>query len=289
MASEDLDLGAALDALGIKEQVAGFIDETDAEAVGDLLDGDDYEEAVGALVARHAPELDTKARQKVSQLIGGHMGSLEKFFAGVLQVWQSNHSAPPNRIVTLYPYSQGGESLPGGTFKPGTIYPLHPRIGCVTQSTPLSVTKDMMILRVRAEPIDAATGWWIAANTVKFGDDEISVIRNDASFTVLRPEIPTDESPLVSIYKRVPKQNTTFQISAYLNASTSMGMPGGVTVEMIDSTCKSSSDVMNDGFGSLNFGELAGELLSTLRTRRIRRTAPTTTPKTVRLVPRKRR
>jgi hypothetical protein len=238
--------------------VADVFDKSEIETVAalDRMNMDD----VGAVIQRIAPGLAPEAYGELNAFMTANFDILHKVYAGAVAVYAAHQSLRKNAQVGLY----GTDAAPGALYAPGTIFNARPRLVGVPQVQDFEFLPDYTFYRLYAEELDADRGWHIVANSVRFSDEIVSGIRFDVPFTSITNDVPADESPLGSMFKRSPKIPVRFQVQVRLDSLDPQPFHG-LTLQFADMSCRSGPKVFADNIEDLNFAGLTKLVMDSVR------------------------
>jgi hypothetical protein len=263
--SELAAIEAALKQIGLApDDVTSMLDPGELEAAS-TLDRVTTDDLV-TVVRRAAPALDAGACNTIVETFTAQLDLMSRVYAGAVGVYLAQQNLRKNAQVGLF----GNNAAPGALYAPGTIMALQPKQSGVLSGSDFAFLPEYTFFRLFAEDVDAAAGWTIVGNTMKFSDEIVSGVRGDCPLTSITADVDAEESPLASMFKRSPKTTVTFTVSIRLDNAAEQPFRG-LTLEFADATCRRPMQIMSDNLGDLNFAGLVEMVMNVAKARISRR------------------
>ncbi len=158
----------------------------------------------------------------------------ESAYAGTVGVLAAELDGKPNNAITL----SGNNAAAGATYLPNTPIPLFQRTAGVLSAQPgVTLQTWLTIQRIVADPVDSANGWKLVGGSVVCTNDPVPTFPFDVAFSVLRPEIDREDSPLAQLYNRPVLVTSQLTMSAIHYGAAPIQLIQGVTIEFQDMKC----------------------------------------------------
>lgn len=248
------DIMSLLQTVGAKDSV---FDGMDCSGIPDDLDfGNEIIAVLRECGAATNVTYSAQCLERARELAARRAESLHKYYNIVVAAIVAKHNLQPNAAFTLY----GPDPDCGATYDCNEIIPLTPRSSNAVEGD-FEFNGDQMFFALVTGEVDSNAGWRFQAGSVKFKGDVVSTMLKDVSFTVFEDKATERISPLSMYMYRWPSCNVPFSASAFHNNTAPTALVEGVTIHLLDRSCKNVSRSFGDSLFEFDFANAVGDLM----------------------------
>ncbi len=168
--------------------------------------------------------------------------TLEKYYAIGVESIIAERNLKPNAFATLF----GDDPACGAKYDCQVEVVLYQWTGGAPIGAGFTFNDEQLLHSAITSKVDIDAGWRLAAGSMKFNGDVVSGMLGDVSFALFDERRDAASTPLASYMYSKPNTTVVFSAVAYHNRTETQEMVNGLTLCLIDSSCRMNRKLFED-------------------------------------------
>ncbi len=168
--------------------------------------------------------------------------TLEKYYAIAVESVIAERNLKPNAFVGLF----GDDGVCGAKYACQHEVILSQWTGGSIVGAGFTFNDEQLLHSAITQKVDIDVGWRLAQGSMKFNGDVVSGMLGDVPFAVFDERRDAGSTPLASYMYSKPNTTVAFSAIAYHNRTETQELINGVTLCLIDSSCRMNRKLFED-------------------------------------------